>query len=251
MGAASTVHFPVHGWLRSAFLWIVLLLVLLLRRVNRRRQAWLLWIPLLVSHFILLEIESVLHAHLLLYLNQHAVSSACELLRLFSVSFAILLAVSDLLVKIPKRFLLSFVMFLILFAVGCVGIRLNAWPICDSRMWLFLFSACLLIFTVLHWLFRGILGWLFRKSNSKWWYPTFCLIFSICPSVVVGIIMILQSAASQVYNPSPMMLISIALCGAISLPYLILGLYALGSLFNPFYRQGFLHCFVCDTTTTP
>ncbi len=115
-GPAVRVNCPVGDSLRSVAGWFVVVLLLLLRKANRVKEAWALLVPLLVVYLVLAVAERQLNAYLIFHIHQYICSATADLLRYFALSLAILLAIADRL-DIPWRPVRFVLVFLFLLAV--------------------------------------------------------------------------------------------------------------------------------------
>ena len=77
--------------LRSVAGWFVVILLLLLRKANRVKEAWTLLVPLVALYLALATAERQLNAYLIFHLHQYICSGLADLLRYFALSVAIVL----------------------------------------------------------------------------------------------------------------------------------------------------------------
>ena len=83
-GPVVRVNCPVGDSLRSVVGWFVVVLLLLLRKANRVKEAWALLVPLAVLYLALGVVERPLNAYLVFHYHQYICSALADLLRYFA-----------------------------------------------------------------------------------------------------------------------------------------------------------------------
>lgn len=239
-GPVTIVDCPAWDSMRGAYLWI-LLVCLLLRRPNRSIRAWTILIPLVFIHLILRVTERNLNAYFVFYLHQDLCSTLGDLLRLFAQGTAVYLAVGDL-VKARNGTLRFALSFLALFLTGAACIRHNPWPI-ESQPWTSWYGGFLLIFLIGHSLAGALLYRWVSPARFNRWYASFCLIFGLCPILILGGIEWWLCGPQQLASSLESMRTAIVLAGALTVPYFVWFWFAILAMRSPLYGERFEHCF--------
>jgi hypothetical protein len=220
----------------------VVILVLLLRKANRVKEAWKLLVPLVVVYLALAVAERQLNAYLIFHLHQYICSALADLLRYLALSLAILLAIADRL-DIPWRPVRFVLVFLLLLLCADVQIALNQWPCLDAERWTFIFAWFLFLFLVGHSLLRAVLRRCVKPARFRWWYGGFCLVFGLVPLLVLGAMEAHLSRAIQLSSTYEQFRVAVVLASAISLPYLLFFAFTLLALRSPLYRDRLARAF--------
>lgn len=240
-GPAISVHCPIWDSLRGGFLWLVLF-GLLMRKPNRTRQAWLILFPLLMVYLIFCIVLSKINSSFIRHpLEMNIYLILCESLKIFALSLAVLLTISDL-IKVRSGLLRFLLVFFVLFLAAGIGTSLNVPAIFTPGTWTAGFGVLLLIFMVGHKLIAALLRRLFRERFT-WLYAGFYLVLGICPILIIGGIVWIQGRSTQVLSPTETFRALIFLFGAVSVPYFVFFCFALLALVSPFYRRRFANCF--------
>ena len=228
-----------------------MVLLLVLRRANRRKEAWALLVPLVVLYLALAVAERQLNAYLIFHIHQYICSAAADLLRYFALSLAILLAIADRL-DIPWRPVRFVLVFLLLLLCADVQIAMNAWPFLDAGIWVRIFAVILLLFVVGHSLLHAVLRRCSRPARFRWWYGGFCLVFGLAPLLTLGAVEAHLSRSAQLQSTQEQFRIVVVLASALSLPYFVLFAFIVLALRSPLYRERFAHAFgVSDLASEP
>jgi hypothetical protein len=220
----------------------VVVLLLVLRRANRLKEAWALLVPLVVLYLVLTVAERQLNAYLIFHLHQYICSAAADLLRYFALSLAILLAIADHL-DVPWRWLRFVVVFLFLLLCADVQIAMNAWPSLDAGIWAVIFGVILLLFLVGHSLVQAVLRRWVSPTRFRWWYGGFCLVFGLVPMLALGAVEACLSRSMQLQSTQEQFRVAAVLTSAISLPYLVFFAFLVLGLRSPLYRDRLAHAF--------
>jgi hypothetical protein len=241
-GPVVRVNCPVGDSLRSVVGWFVVVLLLLLRKANRVKEAWALLVPLAVLYLALGVVERPLNAYLVFHYHQYICSILADLFRYFALSVAILLACADRL-DIPWRPVRFILVFLLLGLCADVQIALNGWPVMDSGRWAVVFAVMLLVFMVGHSLVHAVLRRCFKPARFRWWYSGFCLVFGLAPMLALGAVEVHLSRSTQLSSTLEQYRIVVVLASAISLPYLLFYAFILLALRSPLYCKRFVRAF--------
>jgi len=187
-GAPVTAYCPLGDSLRGALLWFVLL-VLLLRRSNRSRQAWAVLLPLAAIYVTVGVVESRFTCRGLFYSTLHACSVLCESLRTLAVAIAVLLAISDR-ITLRNRMLRFLLVLGILFAAGVISILPNAPVVSGTAIWIAEFGFYLLVFLIGHAILHTLLRWLSGRRELVWSMGV-ALVIGIGPLLAFPIVVML------------------------------------------------------------
>jgi len=217
-------------------------LLLLLRKANRLKEAWALLVPLVVVFLVLAVVERQLNAYLVFHYHQYICSALADLLRCFALSLAILLAIADRL-DIPWRLVRFVLVFLFLLLCADVQIASNEWPFLDSGRWAFIFALILLVFMIGHSLLHAVLRRWVKPARFRWWYGGFCLVFGLAPLLALGTVEACLSRSAQLQSTQEQFRIVVVLAGAITPPYLLLFAFILLALRSPLYRDRLARAF--------
>ena len=233
---------PIGDSLRSIAGWLVVVLLLLLRKANRFKEAWALLIPLFAVYLLLAVAERQLNAYLIFHYHQYICSALADLLRYFALSLAVLLAIADRL-DIPWRPLRFVLVFLLLLLCADVQIATNGWPFLDTAKWVFIFALILLLFMIGHSLLHAVLRRWVKPTRFRWWYGGFCLVFGLVPLLTLGVVEAYLSRSPQLQSTQEQYRIVVVLAGAITPPYLVLFAFILLALRSPLYRDRLARAF--------
>ena len=219
-----------------------MVLLLLLRKANRVKEAWKLLAPLVAVYLALAIAERQLNAYLIFHVHQYICSALADLLRYFALSLAVLLAVADRL-DIPWRLLRFVLVFLLLLLCADVQIATNEWPFLDAGKWAVIFALILLLFMVGHSLLHGVLRRWAKPAWFRWWYGGFCLVFGLAPLLTLGAVEAHLSRSVQLQSTQEQFRVAAVLASAISLPYLLYFAFILLALRSPLYRNRLARAF--------
>jgi hypothetical protein len=236
------VNCPVGDSLRSVAGWFVVVLLLLLRKANRVKEAWALLIPLVVLYLLLAVAERQLNAYLVFHYHQYICSALADLLRYFALSLAILLAIADRL-DIPWRPVRFVLVCLFLLLCGDAQIATNEWPFLDAGKWAIIFALILVVFMVGHSLVHAALRRCFKHARFRWWYSGFCLVFGLVPMLALGAVEAHLSRSIQLSSTQEQFRIVVVLASAITLPYPLFYAFILLALRSPLYCDRFAQAF--------
>lgn len=217
-GPEIPVTCPAADSFRSVAAFLTVPLLLLLRKPNRGKEAWLLLIPLTALYIVLGTAERLLNGYLVFHYHQYICSALADLLWFFAVSLGLLLAIADRL-AIPWRFLRFVLVGLLLFLANSVQIALNAWPFLDAGRWTMIFGIILALFLIGHALVKALLHWAAGRNRFRWWYAGFCLLFGLLPPLVFLALDIARGNAVQLQSSFEKFRMLAILASAVCLPY--------------------------------
>jgi hypothetical protein len=249
-GPAVQVNCPLGDSLRSVAGWFVVVLVLLLRKANRCKEAWALLAPLVLLYLALAVAERQLNAYLVFHYHQYICSTLAELLRYLALSLALLLAVADAL-SISWRPLRFILVFLFLLLSTNVQIATNEWPFLDGGRLAIIFAVLLGLFMVGHSLVKAVLRRCVTPARFGWWYGGFCLVFGLVPMLTLGAVEAHLSRSIQLQSTMEQFRVAVVLAGIISLPYLLLFPFIFLALRSPLYRDRFSRAFGVTSLVPP
>ncbi|MCX6928640.1 MAG: hypothetical protein NT154_36325, partial [Verrucomicrobia bacterium] len=218
--------------MRSVAGWLVVVLLLWLRKANRLKEAWTLLIPLVAIYLPLAVAERQLNAYMVFHYHQYICSALADLLRYFALSLDILLAIADRL-DIPWRPLRFVLVFLFLLLCADVQVAINEWPFLEAARWAFFFAVILIIFMSGHSLFHAVLRRCVKPPRFQRWYAGFCLLFGLAPMLTLGVVEACLSRSMQLQSTQEQFRIVVVLTSAISLPYLVFSAFLLLALRRP------------------
>jgi hypothetical protein len=208
---------------------------LLLRKPNRTLRAWaILLIPLAILGAILGLAERSLNNFFVFNLHQYLCSMTCDLLRVFALSVAVYLAISDLM-TIANRLVRFLLRFLVVFFVAGISISRSGWPIGTPHIVLLVFGLLLAAMLIGHAVVAFVLRIAARGRSVGWWYTGFCVVFGLVPMLTCGIIAWRSDAVGQLHSTLEVLRISILVSAAFCLPYFALFWLAVPALFDPVY----------------
>ena len=130
--------------------------------------------------------------------------------------------------------------------MGALAINLSEPVILNVSVLAIMFGILLLIFMV----GRSVIGALLRRLFSYHqltWYAVVCIVFGVCPILILGIIEVILSRSVQLQSTQIILRSAIILSQAISAPYFVFFWFVLLALFSPFYRQRFAKSFGLKT----
>jgi hypothetical protein len=241
-GPATQIECPMADSLRSAVGWFVVLLLLVLRKANRVKEAWALLVPLVGLYVALGVAERLLNAYLIFHIHQYLCSALADLLWYLALSLAILLAMADRL-EIPWRPVRFGVVFFFLLLCVDAQIALNEWPFLDAERWMFYFARFLLVFLAGNSLVRAVLRRCVRPARFRWWYGGFCLVFGLVPLLTLRAVEAHFSTSVQLMSVFEQYRTAVVLTSAITLPYLLFFAFILLALGSPLYGDRLARAF--------
>jgi len=218
-GPVVRVICPAGDALRSAVGWLALLLLLAFRKANHARQAWAVWIPPVVLWTALGVAEGLLNSSLVFQDQQYIGSSLADLLRFFTLSLAMLLAVADRL-DLRWRWLRVALAGLVLLLATSLQIAMNPWPFLEAGWWIVFFGVILVLFMLGHSLVKTILGRAISARRFAKWYAGICLLAGLAPCCALGILGFWLNHSAQLQSPRGPFRIAAVAGAALSLPWL-------------------------------
>ena len=241
-GPAARVECPVTDSLRNVAGWFVVILLLLLRKANRSKEAWKLLMPLVALYLALAVAERLLNAYLIFHIHQYICSGLADVLRYFALSVAILLALADRL-DIPWRPVRFVLVSLLLVLCADVQIAINEWPWLDAGKWAVIFALMLLVFMVGHSLVHAVFRRRVKPARFRWWYGGFCLLLGLAPMLTLGAMEAHLSRSVQLMSSFERFRIEEVLTSAIALPYLVFFAFVVLGARSPLYRDRLAQAF--------
>ncbi|MCU0914370.1 MAG: hypothetical protein MUC88_07405 [Planctomycetes bacterium] len=254
------VSVPGARWdsLRGIYLWFVLGGLLLLRRANRTRAAWTIFLPLLAVYGVLHVVEEIVNNCTIWSFTPFLCAVAGEMLRSLALGLALLLTVSDR-IRIRSRALRAALILVIIVAVGSAAVALNT-PLASIRsakpplslppaVWSILFGIAVLIFLI----GMGLISAVLRRLTGRralLWFGGICFALGTASILVlVGTKLLIDSA--PLMNTRQLFFYRGALLEPLLAPYLVFFWFILLALASPFYRRRFTHCFLGESRPAP
>jgi hypothetical protein len=234
---------PLSDSLRSVAGWFIVALLLLLRKGNRTRQAWLLFAPLFAVYLSAAVVERQLNAYLVFYVHQYLCSALCDVLCFFSVGIAIVLCLADDAWKASSRLLRFLAVLLSLCLIGGLQVAINAWPTINGAPMLYLgqsvaiYGIMAIIFMVGHRLLTAVLRRCVQGVRFWRWHAALCLALGVVPLLVLFAIDARMSAAIQLQSTRDTFRIVTLLASGFSLPWFAMFWFAVLGAGKPYWRR--------------
>jgi hypothetical protein len=207
-----------------------------LRKANRTRAAWAILAPLALINVLLCVAERQLNAYFVFHYHQYICSAIGDLLSAFALSLAVWLTVADAL-ELRNRLLRSVLLFLFLLLAGVWQLAPNAWPMLSPGVWLLAYGIILLAFLLGHGMLKALLGKFFGPKGFRNWHAAFCLVFGLCPMLVLGVLGLKLDRPMQRQSTLELIRVWLVLAAAFSLPYFVFFWFVLLARLNPFYAR--------------
>jgi hypothetical protein len=239
-GSPVTADCPLADSLRGVFVWFFLF-ALLLRKVNRNRQAWALVLALGAISLLLHVAQSYITAHITFYLHRHICTIICELLQTLASAMAVLLALADL-ITLRSRLLRFGLVFLILLAAGVVAIVPNAPIVLSPAVWIAVFGFFLFVFLLGHAILRTLLKWLVGPRGLAW-NAGIALLLGLAPVVAFAVIGLILNRSLQLQSTIISFRFATTVAEAVLGPYFVLFWFLLLALWVPLYRERLARAF--------
>lgn len=247
-GPAIVVDCPARDSARSVLLWLVLIALLLLRKVNRTRRAWIVLLPLLAIYGILHIVENTHSSFGVWYISIYFRSFVCDALRALGLAIALLATVSDLMQARPRCFRLVFACMIVLLAGG-VAIGVNAPAASSTEAWI----AGFCVMTLLSAFGLGIIAILLRRIIGR---SDPRALAGACLVVGAGPICVLEGINLLCGSIRPSITMDITMVGArifsqiAFAPYLVFFCFLLLAVLSPLYRRRLTGCFGREIPTS-
>ena len=246
-GELSTVQMPLSDACRGAFLWLVLIGLLILYPANRTHHAWSLFFITTGICVFVQAIEYGLSRFFLFHWHINFCSVMSEALQFFAVSWAILLCVSH---RVKTRF--AFIRFLLLLVIlvglGCVAAWLNPWIFLPRIIYPLLYCVCVCIFWTGHAVIRYVIKKLVSPRRYMLWFTVWCLFTGWIPILVLGTTQYVLSRSVQLQSTMELFRVSIFFCSLLCIPYAVSACFLLLAGNSAFWRERLDCCFglPCD-----
>lgn len=233
---------PLSDAGRGAFLWLILLGLLVLCPVNRTRHAWSLFFMTVGICVFVQVIGYGLSRFFLFHWHIIFCFVMSEALQFFALSWAILFCVSH---WIRTRF--TFIRFILLLAIlvglGSIATLLNSWTFLPGIMYPILYCVCVCIFCTANAVVRYVIKKLISPGHFMLWYTAWCLFIGWVPILVLSTIQYVLSRSVQLQSTMEMFRISIFFCSLLCLPYAIYACFLLLAGDSTFWRERLDRCF--------
>lgn len=241
-GEPATVQMPLSDAGRGAFLWLVLLGLLILCPSNRTHHAWSLFFVTVGICVFLQAIEYGLSQFFIFHWHLNFCSVMSEALQFLAVSLAILLCVSH---WIRTRF--AFVRFMLLLVtlvgLGCIAARLSPWIFLAMPVYPLVYGVCACIFWTCHAVARYVIKKLISPKHYMRWYTAWCLFIGLVPILALGTTQYVLSRSIQLQSTMELFRMSIFFCSLLCIPYAICACFLLLAGNSTFWRERLDRCF--------
>ena len=238
---------PLSDAGQGAFLWLVLLGLLILCPANRTHHAWSLFFVTVGICVFLQAIEYGLSRFFLFHLHIKFCSVMSEALQFLAVSLAILLCVSH---RIRTRFaFIRFILLLVtLVGLGCIAAWLSPWIFIPGTLYPLLYCVCACIFWIGHVVVRYVIKKLISPRRYMRWFTAWCLFIGWVPILVLGTTQYVLSRSIQLHSDMELFRTSILFCSLLCIPYVISAFFLLLAGNSTFWRERLDRCFElpCD-----
>ena len=233
---------PLSDASRGAFLWLILLALLVLCPANRTRHAWSLFFMTIGMSVFIQAIAYGLSRFFLFHWHINFCLVMSEALRFFALSWAILFCVSH---WIRTRF--AFIRFISLLAIlvglGCVAALLNPWTFLPGIMYSLLYCVCACIFWTGNVVVRYIIKKLISPGRYMFWHTAWCLFVGWIPILVLGTTQYVLSRSVQLQSTMELFRTSIFFCSLLCIPYAVFTFFLLLAWKSTFWRERLDYCF--------
>ncbi|MEN6576629.1 MAG: hypothetical protein ABFD90_09820 [Phycisphaerales bacterium] len=242
------VDCPARDSARSVLLWFVLFALLLLRKVNRTRRAWVVLLPLFAIYGILHIAENMHSSFGVWYISIYFRSFLCDALRALGLAIALLAMVSDLVEARSRRFRLVFACVVVLLAGGA-AIGVNAPAASSTEAWIVGFGAMTLLSAFGLGIIAILLRWLTGRSDPR-------VLAGVCLVLGAGPVCILEGINLLCGSIRPSITMDITMVGGrifsqvVFAPYLIFFCFLLLAVLSPLYRRRLTGCFTGEIPTS-
>jgi hypothetical protein len=231
---------PLSDAGRGAFLWLILLGLLVLCSANRTHHAWSLFFMTIGISVFIQAIEHGLSRFFLFHWHINFCLVMSEALQFFALSWAILFCVSH---WIRTRF--AFIRFILLLAIlvglGCIAALLSSWTFLPGVMYPLLYCVCACIFWTGNAVVRYVIKKLISPGCYMLWYTAWCLFIGWVPILIIGTTQYVLSRSVQLQSTMELFRISIFFCSILCIPYAIFAFFLLLTGNSTFWRER-LHC---------
>jgi hypothetical protein len=227
---------------RGAFLWLILLGLLVLCPANRTRHAWSLFFMTVGICIFVQAIEYGLSRFFLFHWHIIFCLVMSEALQFFALSWAILFCVSHW-IKTRFAFIRFILLLSILVGLGCIAALLNSWTFLPGIMYPLLYCVCACIFWTGNALVRYVIKKLISPRRYMRWFTTWCLFIGWVPILVLGTTQYVLSRSTQLQSTMELFRMSIFFCSLLCIPYAIFAFFLLLAAYSAFWRERLDRCF--------
>jgi hypothetical protein len=240
-GEPATVQMPLSDAWRGAFLWLLLIGLLILYPANRTHYAWSLFFMTVGICVFVQAIEYGLSRFFLFHWHINFCSVMSEALQFFAVSWAILLCLSHWI-----RTRIAFIRFVLLLVtmvvLGCIAAWLCPWTFLPGAVYPLLYCVCVCIFWTGHAVARYVIRLISPRRYMRW-FTAWCLTIGWVPILVLGTTQYVLSRSVQLQSTMELFRVSIFFCSLLCLPYAIYACFLLLAGNSTFWRERLDRCF--------
>jgi hypothetical protein len=233
---------PLSDAGRGAFLWLILVGLLILCPANRTHHAWSLFLMTIGISVFIQAIEYGLSRFFIFHLHINFCSVMSEALQFLAVSLAILLCVSY---WIRTRFaFIRFICLLVaLVGLGCIAALLSPWTFLPGIMYPLLYCVCACIFLMGSAVVRYVIKKLISPGHYMFWYTAWCLFIGWIPILIIGTTQYVLSRSVQLQSTMELFRMLIFFCSILCIPYAIFAFFLLLAGNSKFWRERLDCCF--------
>jgi hypothetical protein len=233
---------PLFDAGRGAFLWLILLGLLVLCPVNRTRHAWSLFFMTVGICVFVQAIEYGLSRFFLFHWHIIFCFVMSEALQFFAVSWAILFCVSYW-IRTRFAFCRFMLVLLILVGLGCIAAWLGPWIFLPALLYPLVYSICVCIFWMSNAVVRYVIKKLISPGHYMLWYTAWCLFVGWVPILIIGTTQYVLSRSVQLQSTMELFRMSIFFCSLLCIPYAIFAFFLLLAGNSTFWRERLDRCF--------
>lgn len=248
-GPPVVVECPLHDSLRSVYPWFALTFLMLLRRSNRTRQAWAVFLPLLAIYGILHIAENGPDGPMAWYVSMHIRAFVCEALRALALGIALLVAISDS-IRMRSAFLRRLLVLVVVLSGGIAAILLNAPFATNSAIPVVAFAAIVLISAFGVVVISVLLRWLLGRHDLRWHIGVY-LMLGVGPFLLVrGVRLLLLYGPHSLLSTLQQITIASIVSQVLFAPYFVFFCFALLALLSPANRRRLANCLGNEISTS-
>jgi hypothetical protein len=242
------VECPLRDSLRSVYPWFVLMLLMLLRRSNRTRRAWAVFLPLLAIYGVLRLAENGSDGPMAWYVSMHIRAFVCESLRALALGIALLVAISDS-IRVRSAFLRRLLALVVVLSGGTAAILLNAPIAANSAIPVVAFAAIVLISALGVAVISVLLRWLLGRHDLRWHVSVY-LMLAVGPFLLIrGVRLLLLHGPRSLLSTLQQVTIAGIVTQVLFAPYFVFFCFALLALLSPANRRRLANCLAKEIPT--